>query len=493
MRTVQVKVKGLQLVNGIWRSRKVLPPKVAAIVGKSELTRTTGVAGEKDDMVALAKARDVAIREDHQGEFKRIIAEAREEANHPYNRLLKADPNARHLNMEEMSERAAELGICDDLFVVHVPKSPFEKLLDAEPSLRNAELHEITARLTKLGHTNAAAKEPVPFAVLLAAWELKNTNERTRRTKRRYVTRFAEHLGHDDANRVTPEDFAVFEGVLLNQANAGEIAHKSVENILAGIKAVFAAGLKAKKITQNPTEGISYQAPRSKMGKTLDYTIEQVGLILREGRNQPPHIRYPTLIAGFSGARVGEIADATTHDVYMVGDMYVLDIRTDYREDGQAIKNEPSIRKFPLHPQIIAEGFIDYWRSLPPGPLFPAFSLGHDKRRGDAASREISEWIRDDLVIKDPSPKLRYKPNHSFRNYVKTQWRNAKVEEETHDAITGHGNSKNESRNYGEYELKLMLEAIEKLPNPLVQGGADLAEVVAEDDRPGHFVTEAVA
>ena len=147
MRTVQVKVKGLQLVNGIWRSRKVLPPEVAAIVGKSELTRTTGVAGEKDDIVALAKARDVAVREDHQGEFKRIIAEAREEANSPYNRLLKADPNVRHLDMEEISERAAELGICDDLFVAHVPKSPFEKLLDAEPSLRKAELHEITARL----------------------------------------------------------------------------------------------------------------------------------------------------------------------------------------------------------------------------------------------------------------------------------------------------------------------------------------------------------
>jgi hypothetical protein len=37
-----------------------------------------------------------------------------------------------------------------------------------------------------------------------------------------------------------------------------------------------------------------------------------------------------------------------------------------------------------------------------------------------------------------------------------------------------------------------MLEAIEKLPNPLVQGGADFVEAVAEDDRPAHFVTEAV-
>ena len=68
--------------------------------------------------------------------------------------------------------------------------------------------------------------------------------------------------------------------------------------------------------------------------KTLGYTIEQVGRILREGRNQPPKIRYPTLIAGFSGARVGEIADPATDDVYIVGDTCVLDIRADYREDG---------------------------------------------------------------------------------------------------------------------------------------------------------------
>jgi integrase len=455
MRVITVKVKGLQLVSGVWRSRKVLPPDVAAILGKAELTKTTGVAGEKGDMVALAKARDVAIREDHRGEFKRMIEEARKADADPLAKLEREIGDLHRFKLEELADFLAERG----------HPNPF--ITEPEPI------------------------EPVTFVTLQDAWELKNTNERTRRTKRRYMTRLAEHLGHNDANRVKPEDFAAFEGVLLTQANAGEIAHKSVENILAGIKAVFAAGVKAKKITTNPTAGISFQAKKSQLGKTLGYSVEQVGLILREGRNQPPEIRYPTLIAAFSGARVGEIADATTHDVYRVGDMWVLDIRTDYREKGQEIKNEPSIRIFPLHQQIIEEGFIDYWQSLSPGPLFPAFSLGQDNRRGDAASRNISEWVRS-LGIKNPSPKLRYKPNHSFRNYVKTQWRNAKIEEETHDAITGHGSSKDESRNYGEYELNLMLEAIEKLPNPLVQGGADLAEAVAEGDRLGHFVTKTV-
>jgi integrase len=88
-------------------------------------------------------------------------------------------------------------------------------------------------------------------------------------------------------------------------------------------------------------------------------------------------------------------------------------------------------------------------------------------RRADAASREISEWVRS-LGIKDPSKTVRYKPNHSFRHYCKTEWRNARVEEELHDAITGHG-SDSESRQYGEYQLRLMLEAIKKLPNPFAE------------------------
>jgi hypothetical protein len=264
MRVISVKVKGLRLVNGIYRSRKMLSPDVAAILGKKELTKSTGVAGEKGDMVALAKAHEVAIREDHAGGFKRIIEEGRRADADPLAKLAREIGDLRRFNLEEIADFLAERGHHD----------PF--IVEPEPI------------------------KPATFATLQDAWELKNTNRRTRRDKRRYMTRFAEHLGHNDAERVTPEDFAAFEGVLLTQANAGEIAHKSVENILAAIKAVFAAGVKARKITTNPTAGISFQAKKSQMGKTLGYSVEQVGLILRAGRNQPPEIRYPTLIAARS-------------------------------------------------------------------------------------------------------------------------------------------------------------------------------------------------
>jgi len=306
MRFVRVvKLKGgLQRVggpDGEFRSRRVLTPEESALFGgKKALTKKTYTTDESE-----AKR----ICEGHLREFEDKIAAARGDHLTPLERFERkyGDPS-RH-RIEEIADFCAEEGFGD----------PFH----AEPKPK---------------------PEPVTFDVLLATWELENTNERTRRTKRRYMARFAEHLGHDEATRVEPPDFAAFKETLLKQANAGEIAHKSAENHIAGVKAVFNAAVKAHKIAKNPCDGISFQAKKSQMVKTLGYSIVQVAVILREGRNQPSHIRYPTLIAGFSGARVGEIADATTHDVYMVGDMYVLDIRTDYREEGQEIKNEVSIR-----------------------------------------------------------------------------------------------------------------------------------------------------
>ena len=59
---------GLQLVKGQYRSRRVLTPEEAALLGKKELTKATGT-GNYD----LAKQ----ICEGHLQEFERTIAEAR--------------------------------------------------------------------------------------------------------------------------------------------------------------------------------------------------------------------------------------------------------------------------------------------------------------------------------------------------------------------------------------------------------------------------------
>jgi hypothetical protein len=313
---------GLQKVkDGFWRSRRVLTPEEAALLGKKALTKATGT---RDYDTAKQ------ICEGHLAEFERQIAEVRGYHLSPLDKLERELGDLRRFKLEEIADFQAE----------RRHPEPFV----AQP----------------------VSKGKVTFAILRATWELENTNKRTRRTFGRYMDRFAAHLGHDDATRVTPEDFIAFKASLLRAANAKEMSHTTVSNILTAIKSVFAMGHKGHKIDANPTAGITYRPKKSQKGKTLGYSPDQVEMILIAGRSQPPQIRYPTLIGAFSGARIGELAGATTFDVYQLGEIWVIDIRIDFREEDQTIKTESSIRRVPLHPQIIDEGFIDYVRSLWP-------------------------------------------------------------------------------------------------------------------------------
>jgi hypothetical protein len=92
----KIEVKG-QIV---YRSRRVLTPQEATLLGKKELTRR---------FEAHDDAEAERLCEGHLDEFQTLIEETREEANRPYNRLLKADPSARYLDMEEISDRPLSL------------------------------------------------------------------------------------------------------------------------------------------------------------------------------------------------------------------------------------------------------------------------------------------------------------------------------------------------------------------------------------------------
>jgi integrase len=69
-------------------------------------------------------------------------------------------------------------------------------------------------------------------------------------------------------------------------------------------------------------------------------------------------------IAAFTGARLEEICGAVLADIETIDGVTRLHIRLDYREEGASLKNEHSERVVPLHPVIIAEGFLDYAGSL---------------------------------------------------------------------------------------------------------------------------------
>lgn len=88
----------------------------------------------------------------------------------------------------------------------------------------------------------------------------------------------------------------------------------------------------------------------------------------------------------------------------------------------------------PLHPDLVAEGFVEYVQSLPAGAeLFGDFGRGAFGRRASKASEWFSKWAREKFAIVD-----KRKVAHSARHRFKDVCRAAGMPLEIHDKLTGH-------------------------------------------------------
>jgi integrase len=273
------------------------------------------------------------------------------------------------------------------------------------------------------------------------------------------MAKFVKLIGHDDATRVTPLDVVRFKEMFVDRGLSGA----TVNRYLSAIKSPLTWAKPNHKIATNPAEGVKYEAKgnaRPKV-KRIGYDDHQARTVLLAARDEdPPHRRWIPWVCAFTGCRLDEIAGRNARDIRRIGSIWVLDILT--------AKNEGSIRKIPLHPKLIAEGFIDYVKSLPSdGPLFPDLTVGKYGRAG-TATKSIGRWLRQVqkelgvLLVEEP----RLAPNHSWRHRFKSETRRARIPEEVHDALTGHTEGK-VSREYGDYYIREVLcPAIEAMLSP---------------------------
>jgi integrase len=170
--------------------------------------------------------------------------------------------------------------------------------------------------------------------------------------------------------------------------------------------------------------------------------------------------KWLPLIALFTGARLEEIGQALTSDVKHEDGIDYLDINTLDRGAGKRVKNRSSRRKLPLHPELVRCGLLAYIeerRQAGDERLFPALRASVT---GQMTGNWSKWWSRytDGLGISDPR-----KVFHSFRHTFKDACRAARIEEELHDALTGH-TSASVGRRYGNgVPLDLLAEAVAKV------------------------------
>jgi hypothetical protein len=170
--------------------------------------------------------------------------------------------------------------------------------------------------------------------------------------------------------------------------------------------------------------------------------------------------KWLPLIALLSGAREEEIGQALITDVKEEDGIAYLDINTLDRRAGKRVKNKSSRRKLPLHPELLRCGLLEYVeerRRAGDERLFPDL---RPAVTGQVTGNWSKWWGRytDGLGITDPR-----KVFHSFRHGFKDACRAARIEEELHDALTGHTSASVGRRYGGGVPLEVLAEAVAKV------------------------------
>jgi len=304
---------------------------------------------------------------------------------------------------------------------------------------------------------------PVPvFTLFEALAKERRYPPKTHYSWQRILRKLTTHVGHDDAAKITDADIIAWKDALVSSG----LGPKTIENHLTIIKTFFRWAAKNKRIPANPAADVDYLAKRDPTTHRLSYSDDDARRILEAARlEREPHKRWVPWLSAFTGARCDELCGAMTEDVGVEDGVNVIRIDVANREAGGSVKNVASIRSIPLHPALLAEGFLNYVDSLPRGgPLFPDLTPDRFGRRGGNGSKTIGRWIRRRVGISDP----RKAPNHSWRHRFADECRKAGISRELRFAIEGHaGGQVGDTYGSEGHPLRILAEAIRKLPNPL--------------------------
>jgi integrase len=204
-----------------------------------------------------------------------------------------------------------------------------------------------------------------------------------------------------------------------------------------------------KTIFVSPVFSADWQPPRATFGKAW-YWI--------------PLLLY------YTGARLEEVAQLAARDVRCDAGVYYLNILNadDEDDEGRGVKTDGSRRDVPLHPDLVALGFVCYAESVPQdGQLFPSLKMSPAGYYGTNFAKRWANYLRATVGLVSTAH-----PCHGFRHTFKTLCREARIDEDAQDAITGHLGENRVARGYGEMPLTRLAADLAAFPSaPLARLG----------------------
>jgi integrase len=211
-----------------------------------------------------------------------------------------------------------------------------------------------------------------------------------------------------------------------------------------------------EKIEKNPVDGVrsTQEAGEAANTKRLPFKSDQISKLFAITSAAPPKtaLYWLPLMMLTTGARPNELAQLRTDDLDLTFNgrphlnvLCLLDDdddaaepsdTADWKNDPRRVKTLAGRRMIPLHPILIAAGFVPFVNDRHNNAAKPLFRDLHADQHGfwsAAITKRLNRIIRNKLKITNPKYSA-YSLRHSFIDECKS----AKIEEETRMKFVGH-------------------------------------------------------
>jgi integrase len=324
----------------------------------------------------------------------------------------------------------------------------------------------------------APAKAPARLLDLVPAWERHNAPvEKTVWETKTTIKRFEAVCGALAVGEITQANAKTFRDHLID--NDG-LARKTVRTYLGFLRTLigFSMAEGAIQLTSNPFADVrvgKLAAAAHRRKRRRSFTPAELTVLFRSTiytAGARPRARmgeaafWLPLLGLLTGARLEELAQLQFADIRTVDNVPFIAIHAS--DDEHRVKNGGSWRLVPLHPQLVAIGFLQYVAGAAGGEgeggrLFPTLVPDRHGKLGFEFSKWFGRWL-DRLGLSDPNLDF-----HSFRSTFKDLCRLAEIPEDVHDALTGHvAQGREVSRGYGsaQYPAPPLVRAMQRIVVP---------------------------
>ena len=255
-----------------------------------------------------------------------------------------------------------------------------------------------------------------------------------------------------------------FRDYLATDAGLGTVTAKQY---FGSVQRLFRWAVSETSLESSPGAGVEWQNVPVKFSevrqnKKRSFSVAECVAILKQvdalpdDRHKSLDTRWFVKVLMFSGMRAEEVAQLTPGDVVVIQGARFFDV---YDRGPNRVKNKAAVRRVPVHPWLIAAGFLEFAKAREGSQLlFATLARDDGGRIYPRMANRLRYVIRDQCGITDSKV-----TPHGWRHGFQDALRLANVPDEIADSLMGRTNkARMMARHYGESQPLQLAEWMAK-------------------------------